>query len=100
MLIFNCTNIKSESPMFAKKFYIGGDGQGKSLRVALDKSPVAMDFRGGKVPSCAFLRHSAGPECLLTMEDAVLAFEFARPPALGERAEIEVEFFYEGESNG
>jgi hypothetical protein len=101
MLLFNCTNLKSESPMLVKKFVIIGDGESKVLHVDLEKSPVGMEFRGAKYPAYVFMRGSIGPEVMIRMETSYhVGFEFSRPPAKGERTEIDVEFFYEGESNG
>ena len=100
-MMFNAQNIKSEAPMLAKRFVFVGDGT-SVIRVALDKSPVAMTFIGGKTPFFAMLRGSQGSnaEVWLSMEGVVLKFEFPVPPAPGERVEVDVEFFYEGEFNG
>ena len=84
--------------MWSKLFVIGGDGGTAILNVALDASPVGMEFRGGKKPTLAFHRFYEGPELTsMTITDGVLSIEFSRPLAAGEWVQMPIEFYYEGE---
>lgn len=100
MILFNVTNCKGESPMYAKRFILLGDGESLTLTVDLERSPVGMEFRGGKTPHIARLKQSSGREVeRLDIEPStsLLKFEFGRPLAKGESAEVDLEFFYRGE---
>jgi hypothetical protein len=98
-LLFNVANLPKEPPMFVRQFLIAGDGDSTRLRVDLEKSPVAMEFKLGNMPSMAFMRSAIGSNCevILRMEGSHLVFEFSKPPVVGERVEIIVEFYYESE---
>jgi len=90
--------VKGENPMSTKRFIVRGDGDSKSIAVSLEASPVGMEFRGNKKPARALLVEGIGPEVVsLSIADGILRFEFERPPAEGERAEFDIEFFYQGE---
>lgn len=93
---FNCANVKNEPPMMVRRFCCIGDGESKGIRISLKDSPVRMEF-WGSVPSAAFMRDTTGPELMTLMVDgALLHLEFERPLAMHERADITVEFYYDG----
>lgn len=99
MMRFSATNIKGDNPMWSKLFIIGGDGESLSLRIALESSPVGMEFRGGKKPTLAFHRSYEGPELdAVTITDGLLSIDFSRPLAAGEWVHLPIEFYYEGEA--
>jgi hypothetical protein len=99
MLTFNCANHRGEGPMYPKRFLILGDDKSTVLKIALGASQVGMEFRGNKSAAGATLEHSTGTEVLgLTIADAILTIEFERAPAQGEAVEIDLKFYYEGES--
>jgi hypothetical protein len=96
MLMYNVSSVKGENPMFARKFLISGTGT--VLKVNLESAPVGMDFRGGHRPAHAFMRACSGPAPIsITLSSSVMHVELDRSPEPGERADIEIEFFYEGE---
>jgi hypothetical protein len=96
MLLFNCSNLAKESPMFVRQFFIAGDGESRTLNVDLTSSPVGMEFRNDKTPAYAFLRSASGSNCevSLSIEGRILTFEFTEPPAKGERVDVVVELYY------
>lgn len=97
MMTFNTTNIRGENPMWSRFFMLNGDGESTTLRIDLTAAPVGMEFRGDHKPVLALHRSYEGPSISsLTLADASLTFEFCRPPAHGERVDIPIEFYYEG----
>lgn len=99
MMKFNCSNIKGDNPMWSRLFIIGGDGESTTLKVALQASPVGMEFRGGKMPSQSLFHGTyEGPELAsLSCDYGFLTIEFIRPLAYGEWVQLPVGFYYEGE---
>lgn len=103
--MFNVSNVKSDSPMFCKKFIFRQIGPLYSTVVYIDlaKAPVGMNFLGNNKPSYALMRSAMGNNCepYISLENGILRFEFPVPPAIGEMVEIELELYYQSvESKG
>lgn len=100
-VLFNCSNVKNEPPMFCKRFIIVGDDISKVLSINLTKSPVGLTFIGDNTPSTVFPRNGIGVNCgldALTIIGTTIKFEFTQAPVSGQRVEVEVEFYYSGEN--
>ena len=99
MLKFNCGNSKGENPMFCKKFAFGGDNVSTDIIIDLEKAPVGMEFKGQKYPAVAYAKNGNGSGCdvRLSIEGKSLTVEFPHTLQIGERTDLEIEFWYEGE---
>ena len=96
---FNVGNCKGENPMFCKKFAFAGDGESAVVMIDLTSSPVGMEFKNSKYPSVAYAKNGSGKGCdvSLSLVERFLTVEFPEALAAGDRVDLDIEFWYEGE---
>jgi hypothetical protein len=89
--------------MFCKKFAFAGDGVSTIIMIDLEKSPVGMDFHPNQAvsnyPKMAYAKNGSGKGCDvgLLMTERFLTVEFPEALAAGDRVDLELEFWYEGD---